>query len=43
MKVVFDFNIAALLKDEGIGYVFTHNVRDFEKFNDWLTIVPLID
>ena len=42
-KDVFDFNIAALLKDEGIGYVFTHNVRDFEKFNDWLTIVPLID
>jgi predicted nucleic acid-binding protein len=39
---IFDFNIAALLKSDRIGYILTHNVRDFEKFNDWLTIIPLI-
>lgn len=42
-KDVFDFNIAALLKSEGIGYILTHNVRDFEKFTDWLTVIPLLD
>jgi predicted nucleic acid-binding protein len=42
-KDVFDFNIAALLKSEGIEYILTHNVRDFEKFSNWLTVIPLID
>lgn len=42
-KDVFDFNIAALLKSEDIEYILTHNVRDFEKFSNWLTVIPLID
>jgi len=42
-KDVFDFNIAALLKSEEIKYILTHNVRDFEKFSHWLTIIPLME
>ncbi|MCU0339378.1 MAG: PIN domain-containing protein [Spirosomaceae bacterium] len=42
-KDVFDFNIAATLKVAGIEYIFTHNVSDFEKFSDWLTVIPLVE
>jgi predicted nucleic acid-binding protein len=42
-KDVFDFNIAAALKAEGISFILTHNVADFKKFDAWLTVLPLID
>ena len=41
-KDVFDFNIAATLRSEGIGHILTHNVSDFRKFANWLTVLPLI-
>jgi predicted nucleic acid-binding protein len=41
-KDVFDFNIAATLRSEGIGHILTHNVSDFRKFSNWLTVLPLI-
>ena len=40
-KDIFDFNIAAAMQAHGIGHILTHNRKDFEKFNDWLTILPL--
>ena len=40
-KDVFDFNIAATLKSNNIHYLFTNNISDFKKFDDWLTIIPL--
>lgn len=40
-KDVFDFNIAATLQAHGIHHILTHNVNDFSKFSDWLTILPL--
>jgi predicted nucleic acid-binding protein len=41
-KDVFDFNIAATLKSEGINHILTHNVSDFKKFSTWLTVLPLV-
>ncbi len=41
-KDVFDFNIAATLQVHGITHILTHNERDFVKFSDWLTVLPLI-
>jgi hypothetical protein len=41
-KDVFDFNIAATLRSEGIDHILTHNVSDFKKFSSWLTVLPLI-
>jgi predicted nucleic acid-binding protein len=41
-KDVFDFNIAATLRSEGISHILTHNVSDFKKFSNWLTVLPLI-
>lgn len=41
-KDVFDFNIAATLEVHGIEHILTHNERDFVKFSDWLTVLPLI-
>jgi predicted nucleic acid-binding protein len=40
-KDVFDFNIAATLRANGIRHILTHNANDFSKFSDWLTILPL--
>lgn len=40
-KDIFDFNIAATLQTHGIAHILTHNSSDFEKFKDWLTILPL--
>ncbi len=40
-KDVFDFNIAATLRSNGIHHILTHNANDFSKFSDWLTILPL--
>ncbi len=39
---VFDFNIAATLQSAGINHILTHNVSDFKKFSNWLTVLPLI-
>jgi predicted nucleic acid-binding protein len=39
---LFDFNIAATIKVYNIPYILTHNVNDFAKFNDFVTVVPLI-
>jgi predicted nucleic acid-binding protein len=39
---VFDFNIAATLQSTGINHILTHNVSDFKKFSNWLTVLPLI-
>ena len=41
-KDVFDFNIAATLQSEKIDHILTHNVSDFKKFSNWLTVLPLI-
>lgn len=41
-KDVFDFNIAATLQVHGIENILTHNERDFVKFSEWLTVLPLI-
>lgn len=41
-KDVFDFNIAATLKSEGIHHILTHNINDFSKFSSWLTVLPLL-
>ena len=41
-KDVYDFNIAATMKSEGIKYILTHNVSDFKKFDSWLTVLPLL-
>lgn len=41
-KDVFDFNIAATLQTHGIRYILTHNEQDFAKFNNWLTVLPLM-
>lgn len=40
-KDVFDFNIAAALQGAGISHILTHNRSDFDKFGDWLTVLPL--
>jgi len=40
-KDVFDFNIASTLRTNGINHLLTHNEKDFEKFSDWLTVIPL--
>jgi predicted nucleic acid-binding protein len=39
---VFDFNIAATLQSAGINHILTHNVSDFKKFSNWLTVLPLV-
>jgi predicted nucleic acid-binding protein len=39
---LFDFNIAATLKVYNIPYILTHNVNDFVKFSDFVTVLPLI-
>lgn len=41
-KDIFDFYIAATLKINQIPYILTHNVSDFTKFNDFITVLPLI-
>lgn len=41
-KDVFDFNIAATLQTNGIQHILTHNTNDFVKFNNWLTVLPLM-
>lgn len=40
-KDVFDFNIVATLRAKGIEHLLTHNLSDFEKFSNWLNIIPL--
>lgn len=39
---LFDFNIAATLKVYNIPYILTHNVNDFTKFSDFITVLPLV-
>ena len=41
-KDVFDFNIAATLKANGIQNILTHNEKDFVKFDSWLNVLPLM-
>jgi predicted nucleic acid-binding protein len=41
-KDVFDFNIAATLQSAGLDHILTHNVSDFKKFSDWLTVIPMM-
>jgi predicted nucleic acid-binding protein len=41
-KDVFDFNIVATIKNEGISHILTHNVTDFRKFDTWLNVIPLL-
>lgn len=38
---VFDFNLAATMRANGIQHLLTHNVSDFNKFSDWLVVLPL--
>ncbi len=39
-KDVFDFNITATLKANGIHNILTHNEKDFAIFGNWLTVLP---
>ncbi len=39
---LFDFNIAATLRVYNIPYILTHNVADFTKFSDFITVLPLL-
>ncbi len=41
-KDIFDFNIAATLKVYRIPYILTHNINDFTKFSDFITVLPLL-
>jgi len=41
-KQIHDANIVATMQVYGIGHLLTHNISDFERFSDVITIVPLI-
>lgn len=41
-KDVFDLNIAATLQGHGIRHILAHNKKDFEKFDSWLNVLPLV-
>ena len=40
-KQVHDANIVATMQVHGIHYLLTHNVSDFERFSEIITILPL--
>ena len=42
-KKIHDANIVATMQAYNITKLLTHNVKDFERFNDVIEIVPLIE
>lgn len=38
---VHDANIVAIMVASGVTTLLTHNVRDFERFDSWIHIMPL--
>jgi len=41
-RQVHDANIVATMLTTGIDQLLTHNVRDFERFSDLITVIPLV-
>ena len=41
-KQVHDANIVATMNVLGVTHLLTHNVRDFERFRNLITILPLV-
>lgn len=40
-KQIHDANIVATMLTAGVQALLTHNVRDFERFSDLITVIPL--
>ncbi len=40
-KQIHDANIVATMKAYKITTLLTHNVRDFQRFSEWITLLPL--
>jgi predicted nucleic acid-binding protein len=42
-KQVHDANIVATMQVYGIDQLLTHNVTDFDRFTEFITVLPLIE
>ncbi len=42
-RQVHDANIVATMQAYGIGQLLTHNVADFNRFSDFITLLPLVE
>lgn len=42
-RQVHDANIVATMQAYGIGQLLTHNVADFNRFSDFITVLPLVE
>lgn len=42
-RQVYDANIVATMLTNGIQYLLTHNVSDFQRFSTFIDVIPLVD
>jgi hypothetical protein len=41
-KQVHDANIVATMLESGVDHILTHNVKDFARFEGYVTVLPLV-
>jgi predicted nucleic acid-binding protein len=41
-KQIHDANIVATMQVYGLSYLLTHNISDFDRFTNYITVIPLI-